>query len=79
MQKHLDMKYKVGDIIEYIVALVNEFARTFQLTERQAYHYIRLHGGISFVENNYGIIHTLDFSEAVESVALFCRRNGGEL
>lgn len=73
------MKYKVRDILEYIIALVNEFAKNYGLTEQQAYRYIRNHKGVTFIEENYGIIHTLDFNEAVESVALFCRRKGGDL
>ena len=73
------MKYNIRDIIEYIIALVNEFAKRFGLTEIQAYRYIRMHKGVAFLEQNYGIIHTLDFNEAVNSVALFCRRNGGKL
>lgn len=73
------MKYNIRDIIEYIIALVNEFAKRFSLTEKQAYRYIRLYNGIAFIEQNYGIIHTLDFNEAVDSVSLFCRRKGGKL
>lgn len=73
------MKYNIRDIIEYIIALVNEFAKRFSLTEKQAYRYIRLYNGIAFIEQNYGIIHTLDFNEAVDSVTLFCRRKGGKL
>lgn len=73
------MRYNIRDIIEYIIALVNEFAKRFGLTEIQAYRYIRMHKGVAFLEQNYGIIHTLDFSEAVDSVALYCRRNGGKL
>ena len=73
------MKYNIRDIIEYIIALVNEFAKRYGLTEIQAYRYIRTHKGVTFLEQNYGIIHTLDFSEAVDSVALYCRRNGGKL
>ena len=73
------MKYNIRDIIEYIIALVNEFSKRFGLTEKQAYRYIRMHKGVAFLEQNYGIIHTLDFSEAVDSVALYCRRNGGKL
>lgn len=73
------MKYKVRDILEYIIALVNEFAKNYGLTDQQAYRYIRNHKGVTFIEENYGIIHTLDFNEAVESVALFCRRKGGDL
>ncbi len=73
------MKYKIRDIIEYIVAIVSEFSTKYHLTERQAFRYISFHNGISFIEDHYGIIHTLDFNEAVDSVALFCRRQGGEL
>lgn len=73
------MAYKVSDIVEYIIALVSEFASRFNLTDKQAYRYISFHKGISFLEENYGIIHTLDFDEAVDSVAMFCRRSGGEL
>ena len=73
------MKYNIRDIIEYIIALVNEFAKRFGLTEKQAYRYIRLYNGIAFIEQNYSIIHTLDFNEAVDSVTLFCRRKGGQL
>ncbi|MDE5814201.1 MAG: DUF3791 domain-containing protein [Muribaculaceae bacterium] len=73
------MAYKVSDIIEYIIAVVSEFASRFNLTDKQAYRYLSFHKGISFLEENYGIIHTLDFNEAVDSVAMFCRRSGGEL
>lgn len=73
------MKYSVRDKLEYSVAIVSEFASKFNLTEKQAYHYINFHKGLNFIEENYGIIHTLDFDEAVDSVAMFCRKNGGEL
>lgn len=73
------MSYRIRDIFEYIIALVNEFATRFGLTDRQAYNYIRHHKGIYFIEENYGIMHTLDFKEAVDSIATYCRRFGGEL
>ena len=76
---NITMKYNVRDILEYIVAVVSEFAKRFNLTDTQAYRYIRNHRGVSFIEENYGIIHTLDFDEAVDSVALYCRRAGGKL
>lgn len=75
----IEMDYNVRDIFEYLIALVNEFAERFNLTDRQAFNYLKIHKGISFVEQNYGIIHTLDFNEAVDSVAAYCRRTGGEL
>ena len=59
--------------------MVNEFAKRFGLSDKQAYNYIKFHKGVDFIEKNYGIIHTLDFNEAIESVAAYCRRSGGEL
>ena len=73
------MKNSVRDILEYTIAIISEFATNFNLTEKQAYHYINFHKGLDFIEENYGIMHTLDFNEAVESVAIFCRKRGGEL
>lgn len=73
------MTYKSVDIIEYIIFMINEFAREFHLTEIQAYRYIKNHGGIDFIEGNYGIMHTLDDRDSLESIALFCKRNGGVL
>ncbi len=73
------MTPNVQDLIEYIVGLVSEFATRYNLTDKQAYRYISFHKGISFLKENYGIIHTLDFNEAVDSVAMFCRQYGGKL
>ena len=75
----VDMNTNLHDIFEYLIALINEFARKFGLSDKQAFNYINRHQGIDFVEKNYGIIHTLDFDEAVDSVAQYCRRTGGEL
>lgn len=72
-------KYPIKDIIEYTVALINEFALFCGLTETQAYRYIRNHEGIEFIHSNYGIMHTLDFRDAIEGVSNFCKRKGGLL
>ncbi len=73
------MTCTIRDIFEYIIALVNEFAKRFGLSDKQAYNYIRRHHGVSFIEQNYGIMHTLDFDDAVESVVTYCRKSGGRL
>ena len=62
------MKYNIRDIFEYIIALVNEFAKRYCLTEKQAYRYIRAHKGIKFIEENYGAMHTLSFDDAVRAL-----------
>ncbi|MBQ7773897.1 MAG: DUF3791 domain-containing protein [Bacteroidales bacterium] len=67
------------DIVEYIVTLINEFAKRFGLSDAQAYRYISRFKGIELVEEHYEIMHTLDFSETVSSLAIYCKRQGGEL
>ena len=66
-------------ILEYIVMLVSEFAQRFSMTPRQAYRYIRRFDGVRLIEDNYGIMHTLTFADAVDGVAKYCALKGGEL
>ena len=70
---------KRRDIVEYIVALINEFAKRYALSDAQAYRYISRFKGIELIEEHYEIMHTLDFSETVSSLAIYCKRQGGEL
>lgn len=71
--------YNIHDILEYIIALVNDFAKKFGISEREAYNYINSYNGVDFLTEHYGIIHTLDFNEAIESIIRYCRRYGGKL
>ncbi len=73
------MKYNLRDIFEYTFILIDLFARKFSLTEEQAYRYLKTNNGISFIEDNYGILHTLDFPEVIEGLSLYCRKSGGLL
>ena len=73
------MNFDINDIIEYIFFIVDEFASRFGLDEHQSYRYIKNHGGLEFIENNYGVMHTLTDNESVESVANYCKRMGGLL
>ena len=67
------------DKVEYIVALVSEFAKRFDLTDVQAFRYIAHFKGIEMIEQHYDIMHTLDCKEMVNSLANYCNRQGGAL
>ncbi len=67
------------DKIEYLIMVVKLFATHYQLTPVQAYRYISRFGGVSFVEKNYGVMHTLSFQDMVQSVSDYCKRQGGQL
>ena len=55
------------DKIEYVVALVSEFAHRFNLTQVDAFNYIDRYKGIDFINRQYEVAHTLSFREMVEN------------
>lgn len=64
------------DKTDYLIIVAKLFANRHQLTPVQAYRYISRYGGVSFVEKNYGIMHTLSFQDMVQGLSDYCKRNG---
>lgn len=73
------MKIRLEDKIAYIIAVVNEFAARFALNPQQAYRYLDRFKGIDFLDEFYNVEHALSFDDVVDDLAIFCRKNGGEL
>ena len=73
------MSKRTLNIIEYTIALVNEFARRFNLSEKDSFLYIDRHNGMKLIEQCYDIMHTLSFADSVDGLASYCRRYGGTL
>ncbi|MFR3329606.1 MAG: DUF3791 domain-containing protein [Odoribacter splanchnicus] len=71
------MDATIHDKAEYIVILVNEFARHYALTDVQAYRYLNRYKAIDFIESQYEVAHTQSFEDIVQSMADYCRRRGG--
>jgi hypothetical protein len=71
--------FSVKDIAEYIVTLIAAFARHYQMTEVEAYRYLSSYGAIKVVHDFYDVMHTQSFDDMVQSMASYCRRNGGSL
>jgi len=69
----------IKDRLAYIIAVVSEFAAAFSLTPQQAYRYLDCFKGIDFVDRFYDVVHTQSFEDVVEDLALYCRKNGGQL
>jgi len=69
----------MNDKIDYMVALISEFAKRYQLTTTQAARYISRWGAVGLCEKHYGIMHTLPWNDNIESIATYCRRQGGNL
>lgn len=67
------------DKIDYMVALITEFANAHQITTQQAYQYLHQHKGLDFVEQFYDVEHTFSFENTVEDLTSYCKRMGGNL
>ena len=67
------------DKIDYIVMLIAEFAKRHQMTQQQAYRYLSQFKGIELCDRHYGIMHTLPLEDNLDSLALYCHKNGGTL
>lgn len=48
----------ITDRIQYIVALINEFAKRYELTDSQAAEYLSRYNAIDLCNRNYNYIHT---------------------
>lgn len=72
-------KKDIKNRIEYIVVCVSEFAKRFNLTNRQAYAYLRRFTGIDFLNEFYDVEHTQSIESAVDDLQLYCYKRGGKI
>lgn len=73
------MSIELKNKVEYIVAVINDFAKAHSLTTMQAYRYLERFQGIDFVDKFYNIEHTLSFEDVIEDLTVYCARKGGSL
>lgn len=71
------MSKSIKDRLNYLIALISEFAVAHQLSLQQAYLYLQQFKGLDFAEEFYDVEHTLSFDEAVEDITIYCKRMGG--
>ena len=65
--------------IRYIVALIAEFAKKFNLGQQQAYNYLKRFKGIDYLMSFYDVLHTQSFEDVIHDISIICERNGGTL
>ena len=73
------MSKTLKDRLDYLIALVSEFAAAHHLSLQQAYLYLQRYKGLDFADEFYDVEHTLSFDQAVEDVTMYCQRMGGTL
>lgn len=73
------MDVNIKNKVEYIIAVISEFASAHSLTTPQAYRYLERFKGIDFVNRFYDVEHTLPFDDVIEDLTAYCHRKGGRL
>lgn len=73
------MDAKLSDRIEYMIAVISEFAAHHRLTSPQSFRYLQRFGGIDFIDKYYNVNHTLSFDSMVEDLTEYCGKKGGAL
>ena len=64
-------------IIGYVVAVINEFAKTYNLTLREASNYLNRYKGLDFLVEHYEAEHLLSFEDSVQDLMRVCYNHGG--
>ena len=72
-------KKEIFNRIEYVVACVGAFAQRFNLSNMQAYAYLRRFTGIDFLLDCYAAEHTLSIDDALSDLQVICQREGGKI
>ena len=67
------MNMEIRNKVEFIIAIVNEFAKAKHLTDIQAYRYLQRFKAISFVNTHYNM------EDVLEDISAYCRRQGGAI
>ena len=65
--------------VQYIVALIAEFAAHYGLTTVEAARYFSRYKALELFDRQYGYLHTQSFASNVRDIATYCRRMGGTL
>lgn len=73
------MDSEIKNKVEYIIAVISEFAKAHSLNTSQAYRYLERFKGIDFVNRFYNVEHTLSFEDVIEDLTAYCHRKGGAL
>lgn len=73
------MSKSVIDRINYLIALVAEFANAHSMPVDKAYLYLRKYKGIEFADEFYDVNHTMSFDNMVEDLTAYCKKMGGDL
>lgn len=64
-------------VIGYIVVVISEFAKAYNISIREAANYLNRFKGIDFLSEHYEAEHLLSIDDCIDDVARVCQNNGG--
>lgn len=68
-----------GNLIDYIVVCISEFANRYKMDMRDSYIYLSRNKGLEFIKEFYDVEHTLSFADVLDDLAAICKKNGGDI
>lgn len=72
-------KKEILNKIEYVICCIGAFASRFNLSNAQAYAYLRRFTDIDFLLDCYAAEHTLSIEDAVDDLTNICLLKGGHI
>lgn len=66
-------------VIGYVVAVISEFAKAYNMTIREASNYLNRYRGIEFLTEHYEAEHLLSIDDSVQDLVQVCYNNGGHI
>ncbi len=64
-------------VIGYVVAAISEFAKTYNLSVKEASNYLNRYKGLDFLAEHYEAEHLLSLEDSVQDLARVCYNQGG--
>ena len=67
------------NIINFMVACINEFSNKFGLSTTEAFDYLHKYNGIAFIKDHYEVEHCLSLEDTIDDLVVVCKKHGGLL
>ena len=73
------MDKKLVDKVNYMIAVISDFAAMHSLSNAQSYRYLNRYKGLEFIDKYYEVEHTFPFEDVIADLTAYCHRKGGAL
>ena len=68
-----------SDKVQYLVALIAEFAAHYGISTKEAVQYLQRYKALDLYNRQYNYLHTQSFESNIRDISTYCQRMGGTL